>query len=184
VTVYLLIGLGIAILLACGLWLIIPASSGVPWIPTRTPRIRKALQLANLQSGELLMDLGAGDGRVLQIAASEFGAHALGIEIGPLQCLLGWLRIVASGNSDRAMIRWGNFHNSNLRDADVIFIYLTSTQTVILERKLAQELRPGSRVVSISADFPGWQPSGVDREMLIFVYEIPVKPAVVPNYQH
>ncbi|MBN1454167.1 MAG: class I SAM-dependent methyltransferase [Anaerolineales bacterium] len=73
-----------------GLWLIVPALYGVPWVPTREKRIREALQLAKLQPGENLYDLGAGDGRVLLIAVREFGASAVGIEIGPVQCALGW----------------------------------------------------------------------------------------------
>jgi cyclopropane fatty-acyl-phospholipid synthase-like methyltransferase len=81
-------------LLVSALWLLVPALYGVPWVPTREARIRKALQLAKLQPGESLYDLGAGDGRVLLIAAKEFDAQAVGIEIGPVQCALGWMRIL------------------------------------------------------------------------------------------
>jgi len=55
----------------------------------------------------------------------------------------------------------------------VVFVYLTSKQTSQLGKKLARELRPGSRVVSIAADFPDWQPVKIDREKLIFLYEMP-----------
>jgi hypothetical protein len=58
-------------------------------------------------------------------------------------------------------------------DADVVFVYLTSSQTSRLAKKLEQELRPGARVISIAADFPAWQPETVDREMLVFVYRMP-----------
>ena len=100
-----LIGLGFLFLLISGLWLIVPALYGVPWIPTREKRIRKALQLAKLQPGETLYDLGAGDGRVLIMAAKEFGAQAVGIEIGPVQCALGWLRSWFSGGRQSIRIR-------------------------------------------------------------------------------
>ena len=59
---YWLIGLGLLVLLISGLWLIFPALFGLPWIPTREVRIRRALELAKLQPDELLYDLGAGDG--------------------------------------------------------------------------------------------------------------------------
>jgi hypothetical protein len=170
---YVLIGLGLLFLLISGLWLIVPALYGVPWVPTRDPRIRRALQLANLQPGETLYDLGAGDGRVLVMAAKEFGAYAIGIEIGPVQCLVGWLRIWFSGSRPKARVRCGNFYRADLSDADVIFVYATSSQTSKLLPLLERQMRSGARVVSIAADFEGWQPSKIDREMLIFQYEMP-----------
>jgi SAM-dependent methyltransferase len=170
---YWLIGLGLVFLLVSALWLVVPALYGVPWVPTREARIRRALQLAKLQPGEIFYDLGAGDGRVLLIAAKEFGAQAVGIEIGPVQWALGWMRILISGGRHRTRLRCGNFYRADLTEADVIFVYLTSSQTSRLAKKLEQELRPGARVVSIAADFPDWQAGLVDREMLIFVYQMP-----------
>lgn len=170
---FFLIGLGLLFLVLSGLWLIVPALYGVPWVPTREKRIREALKLANLKPGETLYDLGAGDGRVLTMAAREFGALAVGIEIGPMQCALGWVRGLLSGTRLTVRVRCGNFYRADVSDADVVFVYLTSKQTVRLQEKLALELRPGARVVSIAADFPNWQPTEVDREMLIFVYEMP-----------
>jgi hypothetical protein len=164
---------GSLFILLGGLWLIIPALYGVPWVPTREKRIRKALELAKLQPGEILYDLGAGDGRVLLMAANEFGAQAVGIEIGPVQCALGWLRVLLSGSKHRVQVRCGNFYRADVAEADVVFVYLTSAQTTRLQKKLAQELRAGTRVVSVAADFPDWQPEFVDREMLIFVYKMP-----------
>lgn len=168
---YWLVGLGLVFLLVSALWLVVPALYGVPWVPTREARIRRALQLAKLQPGETLYDLGAGDGRVLLMAAREFGAQAVGIEIGPVQWALGWLRIQFSGSRHRAWMRCGNFYKTDLHNADVVFVYLTSSQTSRLAKKLEGELRPGARVVSIAADFPAWQPSQVDREYVIFLYQ-------------
>jgi hypothetical protein len=68
-------------------------------------------------------------------------------------------------------MRCGNFYRVNVTESDVVFVYLTSAQTTRLQKKLQQELRPGARVVSVAADFPDWQPSQVDREFLIFLYQ-------------
>jgi len=171
-SVYVLIGLGLLFLFISGLWLIVPALTGTPWVPTREKRIRRALELAELHPGEKLYDLGAGDGRVLVLAAKEFGAQAMGIEIGPAQCLVGWLRGLFSGSRQNIQLRCGNFYRTDMTDADVVFVYLTSSQTARLQEKLARELKPGARVVSIAADFPGWQPAQVDREHLIFLYQM------------
>ena len=170
---YLLIGLGLLFLLISGLWLIIPALYGLPWIPTREKRIRRALELAKLKPVETLFDLGAGDARVLVMAAKEFGANAIGIEIGPVQCLVGWLRILFSGSRTRARMQCGDFYKADISSADVVFVYATSSQTSKLLPLLERNLRPGARVVSIAADFPGWAPKVLDRENLIFLYEMP-----------
>jgi len=169
---------GLILLLILGLWILIPSFYGLPWVPTRESRIRKALELAKLQPGETLYDLGAGDGRVLLMAAKVFGANAIGIEIGPIQCALGWLRIWLSRNSKIARMRCGNFYKADLSDADVVFVYATSSQTSRLLPLLERGLRLGARVVSIAADFPEWQPKLVDRETLIFVYEMPPEKAI------
>lgn len=164
---------GLILLLVLGLWILVPSLYGLPWIPTREKRIRRALDLAKLQPGETLYDLGAGDGRVLLMAAKEFGAQARGIEIGPVQCMLGWLRIWISGNRHKVQMRCGDFYKGDLSAADVIFVYATSSQTSRLLPLLERQLRPGARVVSIAADFPEWQPNLIDRESLIFVYKMP-----------
>ena len=180
-TSFILLGFGLVFLLISGLWLIVPALYGLPWVPTREKRIRKALQLARLQSGEKLYDLGAGDGRVLIMAVKEFGVQAVGIEIGPVQCLIGWLRIWFSGSRHKVWMRCGNFYKADLSDADVIFVYATSAQTSRLLPLLERQLHPGARVVSIAADFPDWQPNKTDREALIFMYEMPPVPASHSN---
>mgnify|MGYP003525792682 CR=1 FL=1 len=96
------------------LWILVPALYGLPSRPTKINRIRTALQLANLKAGEILYDLGAGDGRVLLVAAKEFDAQAVGIEVGPVQCALIWLRCVASGLGTKIQIKWGNFFKKSI----------------------------------------------------------------------
>jgi len=164
------------------LWILVPAFYGLPSVPTRPDRIRKALKLVSLQPDEVLYDLGAGDGRVLLITAREFNAKAVGIEIGPVQCALIWLRIVSSGLADRIKIQWGNFFKSDLKDADVVYVYVTSQEVLKLAPFLQQQMKAGSRVVSISADFPEWEPSTFDEQDLIFVYEMPPKQGSLTSY--
>jgi SAM-dependent methyltransferase len=154
-------------------WVIVPAFFGPPSRPTALNRIRKALKLANLRTGETLYDLGAGDGRVLLIAAQEFGAKAVGIEIGPVQCALIGVRVIASGTGESIQLKWGNYFNADLHTADVVFVYATSREMIRLARHLGRQMKPGARVVSISADFPEWEPSKFDEEDLIFVYNVP-----------
>lgn len=169
------LGFFILLFILAFLWIFVPAFYGLPSRPTKLNRIRKALQLANLKPTETLYDLGAGDGRVLLISAKEFDAQAVGIEIGPVQCALIWLRVVASGFGHKIQIQWKNFFKADLSQADVVYIYATSTEVAKLAPHLEKQMKPGSRVVSISADFPEWEPSLVDEDSLVFIYAMPPK---------
>ena len=166
-------GLSLLLFILILLWVLIPALYGLPPVPTKPGRIRKALQLANLQPNEMLYDLGAGDGRVLLIAAREFGAKATGIEVGPIQCVLIWLRVISGRLGNQIQVRWANFYKADLRQADVVYVYATSTEVVKLAPHLEKQMKKGARVVSISADFPEWEPHTFDNNGLIFVYEMP-----------
>jgi SAM-dependent methyltransferase len=164
------------------LWIFVPVLHGLPPVPTRPERIRKALKLANLRPAEVLYDLGAGDGRVLFIAAREFGAQAIGLEIGPIQCAWIWLRALASGLGNQVQVRWANFYKANLQDADVVFVYATSKEVAKLAPHLEREMKQGARLVSISADFSEWEPSAFDNRGLIFVYEMPPTRGSIASY--
>jgi precorrin-6B methylase 2 len=155
------------------LWILVPAFYGLPAVATKPERIRKALKLANLEANETLYDLGAGDGRVLLMAAREFGAKAVGIEVGPIQCALIWLRVIARGLGNQIQIRWANFYKADLHEADVVFVYATSKEIMKLAPHLEKQMKKGARLVSISADLPEWEPAAFDKHELIFVYEMP-----------
>jgi len=170
---YFLIAFTVTIVLLLGLWIIIPILYGVPWRPTAEGRIRKALHLAELKPGENIYDLGAGDGRVLILAAREFGVRGEGIEVGPIQVMIAGLRILLNGVSSQVHVRRDNFHQVDLREADVVFAYLTSDQAPRLQKQLEAQLKDGARVVTISFDFPNWQPEAFDRNDLIFLYRMP-----------
>ena len=164
------------------LWLVVPAFYGPPSVPTRVSRIRRALELANLKPDEVLYDLGSGDGRVLIVAAREFGAQAVGIEIGPVQRLFSWVKVLRSGLRHKVRIEAGDYFKSDLRAADVVFLYATSKEVAKLAPHLAARMTPGARLISISADFPEWEPAAFDERELIFVYEMPPKPGSLTTY--
>jgi len=174
--------LSVLVFIVILLWILVPALYGLPPVPAKPQRIRNALTLVNLQADETLFDLGAGDGRVLLIAARDFGANAVGIEIGPVQSALTWLRITASGFASRIQIRWGNFYKADLKDSDVVYVYATSKEVMKLTSHLEAQMKKGSRLVSISADFPDWEPASVNEHELIFVYEMPPTRGSITSY--
>ena len=175
-------GFSILLFILISLWMLIPALYGLPLVPTKPERIRKALKLVKLRSNQILYDLGAGDGRVLLIAAREYGSKAVGIEIGPVQCMMIWLRVKLGGLGTYIQVRWANFYKADLSQADVVYVYATSEEAIKLAPHLEQQLKNGARVVSISADFPEWEPTAFDKQDLIFVYEMPPKKGDIASY--
>ena len=180
--ILLVYGLSLLLFFLILLWVLIPALYGLPLVATKPERIHKALKLANLQPNEVLYDLGAGDGRVLFVAARDFGARAVGIEVGPIQCALIWLRITTNGLGNQIQIRWENFYKADLSGADVVFVYGTSDEVLKLAPQLEARMKRGARLISISADFPEWEPSTFDDRNLIFVYEMPPTKGNIGSY--
>jgi len=156
-----------------GLWVVVPNLLGLPWVPAPRKRIRSALKLANVQPGERVYDLGAGDGRALIVAARDFGAQAVGVEVEPVHCVTAWLGAVIGGVASRVTVRWGDLYKADFRDADVVLLYLTPPHAERLKPLLERQLSPGTRVASLSVDLEGWQPAAVDTDDLIFLYYMP-----------
>jgi hypothetical protein len=107
---------------------------------------------------------------------------AVGIEIGPAQRLVSRVRALYNGVSDRVRVEAGNFYKSDVRSADIVFLYATSTEVMKLASHLQTQMKPGARVVSISADFPEWEPTAFDETRLIFVYAMPPTPGSWTTY--
>ena len=156
-----------------GLWLIVPIFYGLHWIPTAHDRARRALEMVGLQPDELLYDLGAGDGRIILMAAEEFGARAIGIEASFLQYLFTKLRISFSGSKPNISVCREDFYRTDLSDADVVFAYLTPAHAIRFQDDLAKQLKPGARVVAVAFDFPDWKPNDFDEGYLLFSYIMP-----------
>ncbi|MEM3615285.1 MAG: methyltransferase domain-containing protein [Candidatus Methanomethylicia archaeon] len=134
----------------------------VPFVSTPENVVRKMLQLCNVKPDEVVYDLGAGDGRVLFIAAREFKARAVGVEIRPQLVKQIEDRISMENLQGRVKIIHGNFFNVNISDADVVFLYLLTSVNERLKPKLEKELKPGARVVSHDFEMPGWRPVRVE----------------------
>lgn len=129
-----------------------------PWVPTRSADVRRLLRLARVRPGELVVDLGCGDGRVLCMAAEEFGARAVGYELSLLPYLVAKLRAFFHRKRDRIDIRFRDFYGIALNEADVVFCFLSDHAMKRLRTKFVQELKPGARVVSYAfslSDLPG-----------------------------
>ncbi len=160
------------VILTALLWVVVPAWYGLPPISARQERIRRALELAHPKPGETFYDLGCGHGRALVIAAREYGLHVVGIEAGPVQRAISQWNVFWNGVSSRVRIEGGDFFKADLRNADIVYAYLTPSHGRRLREKLERELKAGARVVTVAFELPGQQPARFDREALIYMYEI------------
>ncbi|MCJ7560696.1 methyltransferase domain-containing protein [Candidatus Bathyarchaeota archaeon] len=121
------------------------------------------LKLADLRSGEVLFDLGAGDGRTVIMAAKTFGARAVGVELREDLAKKALSTIHDNGLADRVTIVNGDMFGVNLTSADVVFLYLTTSANEKIRPKLDTELKKGVRVVSHDYEIVGWKPVKVDN---------------------
>jgi predicted RNA methylase len=121
------------------------------------------LVLADLKPGEVFFDLGAGDGRTVIMAAKEFGARAVGVELREDLAKKALSTVHEEGLQDRVTIVNGDIFNVDLTSADVVFLYLTTSANEKIKPKLEAELKKGVRVVSHDYEIVGWKPVKVDN---------------------
>jgi len=154
------------------------AENLAPDVPTPQPIVERMLEAGRVKPGELVYDLGSGDGRVVITAAQKFGAKAVGIEIRPDLCRIATERIKAAGLEDRVKIVQGSFLRVDLGPADVVTMFLLTTSNERLKPTLEKYLKPGTRVVSNQFPIKGWKPVETVRakagtmNYAIYVYEI------------
>lgn len=142
---------------------------GAPYVPTRKKDTARAITL--LRQGDVFVDLGSGDGRLVRAAAAA-GHRAYGVELSPIIALISWW--VIRPVRGRAHITIGNYWRKNLPDdTTVVFVFLAETYMRKLRgylEKEARRLRRPLRLISYGFELPGYEPIQTDRALL--VYEI------------
>ena len=157
--------------LAC---LTIPGQE-VRYQPTPAPIVRAMLQLAAVGPGDVVYDLGSGDGRIPIMAAREFGARGVGVEINPALVAEAQANARAAGVDDKVEFRVGDMYAADVRPATVVTLFLHPEPNLKLRPKLQSDLQPGSRVVSYVWEMGDWKPAEVRRvnRYSIFLWRIP-----------
>ena len=153
-----------------------PVTQGAMYTSTGRVKIRTALDAVPMSAGELLVDIGCGDGRVLRAARRRYGVVCRGFEINPIAFLKAALLTAGRRGIE---LRFRNFWNADLAAADVVSCYLFPDVMRRLGEKLAGELRNGARVISFNFPIPGWKPQRTLRADSklhndpIYIYHIP-----------
>jgi hypothetical protein len=135
----------------------------VIYYPTPPETVAEMLRMAQIKKGDVLYDLGSGDGRIPIAAAQQFGIRAVGIEIDPK--LVTEADELARQANVSKLVRFRNedmFH-IDLSEASVVTLYLSEKLNLLLLPKLLRELRPGSRILSHDFRMGDWKPEQTVR---------------------
>jgi len=129
-----------------------------PFDPTPPEVVERMLALAGLRQGDVLYDLGAGDGRIVIAAAKKYGVKAVGIEIDPGLVKLARENVRKEKLEKLVEIRQQDFLTADLSPVTVVTLYLSYEGNLAVRPQLMRQLKPGARVVSYAFDMGDWQP--------------------------
>ena len=116
--------------------------------------VDQMLEMADIRPGEVVYDLGCGDGRIPVAAAKRYGARAFGFDIDPVRVQESIDNAEKNGVQHLVTIREANIFELDLSGADVVMLYLSRKLNAKLIPQL-EKLKPGSRIVSHDYDIPG-----------------------------
>ena len=164
-----------------------PPPRDAPYFPTPQTVVDRMLELARVGPDDYVIDLGAGDGRIVITAAKRFGARGLGIEIEPsLVSQANWTAR-RDGVAERARFVEQDLFQTDLRPATVLTLYLFRELNIKLAPRILEQLRPGARVVAHDWDLGDWTPDhqetvpapdkavGISRESKVFLWIVPAR---------
>jgi len=130
----------------------------VPFVPTPPEVVDEMLRLVGLKAGDVLYDLGCGDGRIVITAAKRYGVKALGIDIDPVRIKESTENAAQAGLEGKVKFIQQDLFEADFHDASVVTMYLLTSVNLRLRPKLLAELKPGTRLVSHSFDMGEWKP--------------------------
>jgi SAM-dependent methyltransferase len=158
-----------------------------PYVPTPQAVVERMLDLAQLKSGETVIDLGSGDGRIMIEAASKYGARGFGVEIDPRLVKLSNEKAAKAGVAERVKFLQQDLFKTDFHEANVLTLYLLPDVNLALRPKILAELKAGARVVSHDYGMGDWRPDaqetiaapdktvGARKESQVFLWTVPAK---------
>lgn len=154
------------------------AENLAPYIPTPQLIVERMLEAGHVKAGDMVYDLGSGDGRIVITAAQKYGARGVGVEIQPDLCRKAVERIKSLGLEDRVRMVEDSALRIDLSPADVVTMFFLTSSNERMKPNLEKYLKHGARVVSNQFPITGWKPTEVvhlksgSMNYSIYVYEI------------
>jgi SAM-dependent methyltransferase len=151
-----------------------PPKRDCPYVPTDEAVVAAMLRLAGVGEGDVVYDLGCGDGRIC-IAAGYLGARAVGVDIDPQRIHECQENARSAKLRGRVEFRCQSFFDVDLSAASVVTLYLLPSLNVKLRPKLLWELKPGSRVVCNYFEIRDWPADAVvhTHHRVLYKYIVP-----------
>ncbi len=137
--------------------LFVNRKSIAPFVASPLLVVRKMLEFVGLKADEVLYDLGSGDGRIVLMAAQEFGAQGVGVELNRRLYAEAVRKGKEIEQTDRVKFINANMFEVDISTADVVTMYLTTGANEKVKPKLEEELHEGARVVTHDFSIPGWE---------------------------
>ena len=125
----------------------LPGRSLAPFATTPEDVVDRMLKLAEVKPGDVVYDLGCGDGRI-PIAAAKLGARGVGIDIDPQRIAESKANARAAGVESMVEFRVDDAMTVDVTEASVVTLYLLGSSNAKLRPMLTKNLKPGSRIVS------------------------------------
>jgi SAM-dependent methyltransferase len=125
-----------------------PRYPDVPYVPTRQEIVEEMLRVAGVKAGDVVYDLGCGDGRIVIAAAQKFGARGVGVDIDPQRIAEANANAKRAGVEKQVAFRLGDLFDADIAEATVVTLYLLPDVNLRLKPKLLRDLKPGTRIVS------------------------------------
>ena len=147
----------------------------VIYVPTPPAVVDAMLELAQVKDGDVLYDLGSGDGRIPIAAARKHKIRAVGIDIDPERIREARANAKAAGVTDRVTFRQEDLFKADFSDATVVTLYLLPALNEKLRPRLLAELKPGTRIVSHSFPMGDWEPEITEeiQNSRIYLWTVP-----------
>ena len=158
-----------------------------PFVPTPQAVVDRMLDMAQVKAGELVIDLGSGDGRIMITAAQRHGARGFGVEIDPRLVQRSNEEARRQGVADRVKFLRQDLFNTDFHEANVLTLYLLPDVNIALRPRILAELKPGTRVVSHDYDMREWRPDaeetipapdkkvGMRKESMVYLWIVPAR---------
>ena len=137
---------------------VVSQTPDVIFVPTPQEVVDEMLKLAKVHKGDVLYDLGSGDGRIPVTAAKRFGIRAYGIDIDPQRIQEANENARKNGVTNLVQFRQEDLFKARFSEATVVTLYLLPDLNVKLRPRLLAELKPGTRIVSHQFDMGTWKP--------------------------
>ena len=158
-------------------------SPDVIFVPTPHEVVDAMLKVANVGKGDVLYDLGSGDGRIPIAAAQKYGiARGIGIDISPERIKEANENLAKAGVGERVRFVNADLFESDLGEATVVTLYLLPELNLRLLPKLLKELKPGTRIVSHAFDMGSWKPEQALKVDARSVYFWTIPAPGTPSY--